>query len=580
MQRELERLAREEEKETGEYLRPIVLFQAQAHSQQRETLTPDVLKKALVDDFRVLPNQIAIATGDKREIDGVDLKERTQPIRFIITVQALKEGWDCPFAYILCALAETGSARAVEQILGRILRLPGATKKRHNELDCAYAFVTSDQFAAAAKQLKDALVADGFEKMEAEELVGTFEEPHLPLTPGGLFAPRGEVVSQAPDLAKLPESLRSVIQYDPQEGTISIPGAASETDVKALQSAFVRPEDKEAIRRIVEQKKARVTPRLEVQARPPFVIPGLALRTGSVAHLFNEEPLLEIAFDLNKCSTEIPENIFPPANQIHEGNEAVIDVTDEGRLDVQFKDELHAQLQKLWNEPDWTIAALAGWLDRHVRHLDIGQSQFALFAHGVVTYLTEKKGWEIGALGRQKFRLAAALEEFVAWHRDMHRNLAYQQFLFGAEKTRLEVSPEVVFTLTEEEYAPHEFFRGATFARHAFSCVGDMNELELECARLLDSHRLVKRWVRNIDRRETSFWLQTPSDKFYPDFLAELTDGRYLVVECKGEDRWSNDDSKEKRAIGDLWAERSKGKCLFVMPKGDSWADIVQLLSV
>jgi type III restriction enzyme len=107
-----------------------------------------------------------------------------------------------------------------------------------------------------------------------------------------------------------------------------------------------------------------------------------------------------------------------------------------------------------------------------------------------------------------------------------------------------------------------------------------MNELELECARLLDSHRLVKRWVRNIDRRETSFWLQTPSDKFYPDFLAELTDGRYLVVECKGEDRWSNDDSKEKRAIGDLWAERSKGKCLFVMPKGDSWADIVQLLSV
>ena len=578
MQRELERLAREEEKETGEYLRPIVLFQAQARSQQRETLTPDVLKKALADDFRVPPAQIAIATGGTREIDGVDLKDRTQPIRFIITVQALKEGWDCPFAYILCALAETGSARAVEQVLGRILRLPGATKKHHAELDCAYAFVTSDRFAAAATQLRDALVANGFERMEADDLVGTFEEPRLPLQPGGLFAPRGEVVSQAPDLAKLPESLRSVIQYDPQEGTISIPGAASESDVEALQSAFDRPEDKEAIRRIVDQKKARVTPRMDVQARPPFVIPALALRTGSRARLFDEEPLLEIAFDLNQCSPDMPEDLFPPAHAVREGDEAVIDVTEDGRLDVQFKDELHGQLQKLWSEPDWTIAALAGWLDRHVRHMDVGQAQFALFAHGVVTYLVDRKGWKVGALGRQRFRLAAALQAFVAWHRDRHRNLIYQQFLFGPEKALLEVSPEVVFTLTEEEYAPHEFFRGVTFARHAFSCVGELNDLELECARLLDSHRVVKRWVRNIECRPTSFWLQTPSDKFYPDFLAELVDGRYLVVECKGEDRWSNDDSKEKRAIGDLWAERSNGKCLFVMPNGSRWAAITEAL--
>jgi len=82
-------------------------------------------------------------------------------------------------------------------------------------------------------------------------------------------------------------------------------------------------------------------------------------------------------------------------------------------------------------------------------------------------------------------------------------------------------------------------------------------------------------WVRNLERRtDSSFWLQTSTDRFYPDFVAELQDGRILVVEYKGEDRWSNDDSKEKRAVGDLWADRSRGRCIFVMPKGKDRAAI------
>ncbi|MFP4088546.1 MAG: hypothetical protein ACLFUL_17340 [Desulfobacteraceae bacterium] len=63
----------------------------------------------------------------------------------------------------------------------------------------------------------------------------------------------------------------------------------------------------------------------------------------------------------------------------------------------------------------------------------------------------------------------------------------------------------------------------------------------------------IKPWIRNIERRpETSFWLQTSTDRFYPDFVAELKDSRILVVEYKGADRWSNEDSREKRMVGDL----------------------------
>ena len=95
---------------------------------------------------------------------------------------------------------------------------------------------------------------------------------------------------------------------------------------------------------------------------------------------------------------------------------------------------------------------------------------------------------------------------------------------------------------------------------------------EFDCAVFLDQLPEVEWWVRNLERKpHSSFWLQTATDRFYPDFVAMLKDGRRLVVESKGADRWSNDDSKVKRAIGELWENASDSHCLFVMPKGPDW---------
>ena len=87
---------------------------------------------------------------------------------------------------------------------------------------------------------------------------------------------------------------------------------------------------------------------------------------------------------------------------------------------------------------------------------------------------------------------------------------------------------------------------------------------EFDCAVFLDQLDAVKYWVRNLaSRPDSSFWLQTSTDKFYPDFVALLTDGRILVVECKGEHLWSNDDSKEKRAVGEpLGRPEQREMCL------------------
>jgi type III restriction enzyme len=112
-QRKLEEQAKQEQLQTGEYIRPIVLIQAQPHRQGHQNITADVVKASLINDCKVPEKQIAIATGVTREIEDIDLADSNCPIRFIITQQALKEGWDCPFAYIFCSVADVGSARDV-----------------------------------------------------------------------------------------------------------------------------------------------------------------------------------------------------------------------------------------------------------------------------------------------------------------------------------------------------------------------------------------------------------------------------------------------------------------------------------
>ena len=76
--------------------------------------------------------------------------------------------------------------------------------------------------------------------------------------------------------------------------------------------------------------------------------------------------------------------------------------------------------------------------------------------------------------------------------------------------------------------------------------------------------------MRNLSqKKKSSFKLQTSRDWFYPDFVCQLHDGRILVVEYKGEHLV--DSASEKAAVGAIWASRSQGKCLFVMPSAENW---------
>ena len=140
---------------SDEYVRPIVLFQAQNRNQE---VTAEILKRHLVEVERIPERKIAVATGDQRQLDGIDLFDPHCPIEYVITVEALKEGWDCSFAYVFCSVSRIKSAQNVEQLFSRVLRMPYAKRRRSAELNKAYAYVSEPSFGDAARALVDKLV--------------------------------------------------------------------------------------------------------------------------------------------------------------------------------------------------------------------------------------------------------------------------------------------------------------------------------------------------------------------------------------------------------------------------------------
>ncbi|MBI3917530.1 MAG: DEAD/DEAH box helicase family protein [Betaproteobacteria bacterium] len=159
-QRRLEAVAQKE----GDYIRPIVLFQAQNAAQ---LVNVQALRKHLIEELHIPEAQIAVATGETRELEDARLDAPDCPIRFIITVQALREGWDCPFAYVLCALAAGRNPAAVTQLVGRILRQPNVTRTWRAPLDESYVFCHDAQTGEVVTSIKKSLEIEGMGDLTA-----------------------------------------------------------------------------------------------------------------------------------------------------------------------------------------------------------------------------------------------------------------------------------------------------------------------------------------------------------------------------------------------------------------------------
>lgn len=570
----LQTKAEAEQAAGGNYLRPIMLLQAERHNADHETISPEKVKQSLIEDFNIPAEGVAIATGATDEIGGEDVLSPTSRRRFIITIDKLREGWDCPFAYVLCSFRNTESATAAEQILGRILRMPEATRKTNKELNEAYAFITSTNFQATVASLRDGLVRNGFERQETRDLIHTTEEPGtddlFTLAAGLTFSS-----SELPLPSAVPPGLESKIEIAPEAGTITIKGNFSAKQAEALENIFQTTEGKATIREALVRLKAPHAARKKTPSElgELFRVPLLAVKQGDLWEPFEETHLLQGDWRLLDYPCEPGESELKKPQLTAQGGRFLV---REESIKFEYFDNVEAQLAAFDYQSGWDQVELVSWLDRNITDESILPDEKAAYLDKAVTWLIKTRGFTLDELVYLKFRLRAVLEDKIKSAKRLAMGRIHQAMLLMPEHFVSDGCCEMVFE--NGRYAYDWAYRGFTdLPKHFFPEIGNLKPdgEEFDCAVFIATQlEGVKYWVRNVERKPTSFSLQTATDRFYPDFIVALEDGRILVIEYKNNRDWDLPDNDEKRRLGAMWEERSGGKGLFIMPRGKDFEAI------
>ncbi len=585
---QLQTLADRERAAGAAYLRPLVLIQSQPRSKDRDTLHAEFLKAELIKNHGIPEEEIAVATGETREIEDVDLFAESCRIKFIITQQALAEGWDCSFAYVLASVAELRSETRIEQLLGRILRQPEATPRATRELNQSYAFVASKDFGVTANALRDRLVEGaGFNKEDAWEFIAAAkeEQARFDITPIHRIEVRPVVVAlpEKPDLAKLDAGLKKKVEWDTKAKTLTIVRPIAPGEDAAIARTVAAPEARKALVEAAERSRTEAVQifRTPSEMGRDFRVPQLAVLVHGELQLFDDPEVLDYPWDLpvyQAQPTGEELGLLKSSDRVAEGG--LIDIA-EGELRVKFLKEMERDLGLSYTPEHWNEAKLAAWLCRNVREDYITQQSLLVFVSAFLSEIV--RATDLARANRQKFLLRSILERKIGGLRKEAVKGAYQTFLFaeGAPE-RVRVGAGFDFEFHPDAYTPsRDYARATEFAKHFYPRVGDFDSgEEKECAHWLDraaQSGKIDFWVRNLQRKPCAFFFQTSKDRFYPDFVCRLPDGRVLVVEYKGADRWK--EAEEDRKIGGLWAELSGGSCLFVMVKEKRWDWIEAKLS-
>lgn len=174
----LEGEARRHEADTGTYIRPICLIQVERTGRDQRLsgfIHAEDAREYLLTHPGIRPEHVAVKTSQKDELrelaDTGGLLSRECPVRFIITKQALQEGWDCSFAYVLAILTNPSSRSALTQLVGRILRQPYARKTKVPLLDESYVFAFRREGGKLLQEVRKGFGQEGLGDLEGRLLL-------------------------------------------------------------------------------------------------------------------------------------------------------------------------------------------------------------------------------------------------------------------------------------------------------------------------------------------------------------------------------------------------------------------------
>ena len=557
LRRNLERIAEAEQSKTGKYIRPIVLFQAQPKGKENST-TFEKLRDKLVD-AGIPQEEIAIRTADINELKNVDLLSESCPIRYIITINALKEGWDCPFAYILASIANKTSPVDVEQILGRVLRLPQTCQHSQPSLNMSYVLTSSSDFDQTVKQIVQGLNHAGFTDRDYR-----MAEPPKPAAP----PPVQEELPQPPLPESDPSTEDGFLAFDGNQVAAELASRENNKgpEPASHQNAMLEEAEKacEAYNRILEENtgdsfthhfawevqekvnsfpvKPQFADDIKELRIPQFfqVVPQSLFHEGTLELLEKEQ--LASGFTLKGKAYDID---FGSAD-----DELVqVDVrTKEGSVPKVFKmsDADQRYFKEYFNSKpaENRVRMCKDIMFRQLNKLDIvDAAELRDYLERIVNDMDKP---QLAAMEKSPLGYAAKIRNKIDTLLTQHYKDTFHQWI---ETEQVICSPSYQLPSVIHPASSTSFLGGSLYQAEE-----DMNKLEQELVMELTALPNVRWWHRNIARQ--GFCING-FIRHYPDIMVLTKSGKVILAETKG-GYLKNDDSRDKIELGKAW-QRAAG---------------------
>lgn len=556
----------------GKYIRPIVLFQAQPKTSEDTTSFEKLRDKLVVSG--IPENQIAIKTASKNELKDVDLLSQECEIRFIITVNALKEGWDCPFAYVLASLANKTSQVDVEQILGRVLRQPNATRQNNQLLNMSYVLTSSNDFNSTLNQIIAGLNSAGFSKRDFrasdQTTLDLTEQPAQTAVQGELSVLSSTDVKDSSeefldfDASTIAENLNQRETVASVNGVPTSSGLATMLEEATLHAESYEQQAQEVASMGDIFVPADLEDAVNTYAMNPdfvdemaeFRLPQFVIQTPSSGlfsisdigrDLLSHAALAE-GFKLLNQNTQL--DLSGADEQMYKidvnSNSDIPKAFRMSKLDQRFMREHFSQLSEESQKRNASDAIyerlkpinaihdsdLRKYIGRVVD--GFGADEMLIFQEHPNVVAEKIKQKILGLLEEHKFK----------------------KFEQDIETRRIDVQPTFEFAKVIQPIQACSILGGSLYEAE-----DSMNSLEMELAGRLTSMGNISWWHRNIERK--GFCINGPFNH-YPDFVLKTANGNIVVLEPKGE-QLKNDDSRRKLKLGRKWADLAGSKYRYYM---------------
>ena len=567
LQHRLELMAMQET--NGNYIRPIVLFQAESKQQgaeDRETF--EKVKQTLLD-LKIPEEQIKIKTAEIDELKGIDLMSPTCQVRYIITINALKEGWDCPFAYILASLADKSSAVDVEQIVGRVLRLPNATRNSHDILNLSYVLTASAKFQETLDNVVKGLNHAGFSdrdyrSIDAAEPVEDAKTPDV-VNPASLF-PDKEPKTEKEDDVDMGEITFKPVPYN-QTWSTTAPLINEEPPYTSAEPVAVADILENAQKQAEEMDK-------QIADNDDFMItPDIApqVKTATIQSVFAESAK-QVVLPMFFVANDSPQScLFDRPNEIKlEGQHLLksfklsmqpADITFAAAETSMYKVDVDEKTDEHAPRYEKVKGATYNYILDYIRQAEDFESKLRRCSNvvaetmGKMIPLTQKDIQGYVARIFESFT-EEQLEDFMRHLQEYTETIKKRILLLEDEHKEKEFRRllDTDQIIIKQVYSiPNKITlkspsQGITKMLHTKE--ESVNGFEAEVINDVANLDSVEWWTRNVEMR--GFYINGFINH-YPDFIIKTKKGKIVLLETKGDHL----EAEKKIRLGNLWANKA-----------------------